>query len=163
MVGVHVAPSVDSAVDLPLIQRTVALVLKYECVGEPIEVGVFVADDTALQQYNRLYRGIDAPTDVLSFVNDTDETPFQSLSRYRYLGDLALSYERVQAQATQYGHAVERELAYLVTHGMLHLLGYDHERDEAEANLMRSHEEAIMHLLGLSRLASDSDSFALSP
>ena len=69
----------------------------------------------------------------------------------RYLGDLAISYERVIAQAAEYGHSRARELAYLAVHGVLHLLGYDHERGEADAALMRAREDAAMEQLGLRR------------
>ena len=69
----------------------------------------------------------------------------------RYLGDLAISYERVVAQAAEYGHSRERELVFLTVHGILHLLGYDHELGQAEAAAMRAREEAIMGQIGLQR------------
>ena len=69
----------------------------------------------------------------------------------RYLGDIAISFERVVAQAAEYGHTPERELAYLTAHGMLHLLGYDHERGPDDAAAMRAQEEAAMEQLGLRR------------
>jgi probable rRNA maturation factor len=69
----------------------------------------------------------------------------------RYLGDLAISYERVVGQAAEYGHSRARELAYLTVHGMLHLLGYDHERGADDAAAMRAREEAVMAEIGLVR------------
>jgi probable rRNA maturation factor len=69
----------------------------------------------------------------------------------RYLGDIAISYERVVAQAAEYGHSPARELAYLTAHGVLHLLGYDHERGPEDAAAMRAREEAAMERLGLRR------------
>jgi probable rRNA maturation factor len=68
-----------------------------------------------------------------------------------HLGDIALSFERVQAQAAEYGHSLQRELAYLVAHGTLHLLGYDHETGPTEAAAMRQREEAVLAGLGLAR------------
>jgi probable rRNA maturation factor len=69
----------------------------------------------------------------------------------RYLGDLAISYERVVAQAAEYGHSRARELAFLTVHGVLHLLGYDHERGLADQVVMRAREEVIMQQIGLPR------------
>jgi probable rRNA maturation factor len=144
--------------DAALIERAVAAVLEGEGVGGPIEVSVLVADDTALHALNRDYRGVDAPTDVLSFAAE-DEAPGGAAhpafvlppAAPRYLGDIAISYERVVAQAAEYGHSPARELAYLAAHGVLHLLGYDHERGPAEAATMRAREEAAMERLGLRR------------
>jgi probable rRNA maturation factor len=95
---------------------------------------------------------VDAPTDVLSFGDDGPATPFVGQpDAPRYLGDIAISYERVLAQAADYGHSVSRELAYLAVHGALHLLGYDHERGPDGAAAMRAREEAVMAALGLGR------------
>ncbi len=144
-----------------LVERTVAAVLvqvrptlarelPVQC-----EVAVRITDDAELHALNQTYRKINQPTDVLSFpANDDarDATPFVLPPDLpHFLGDVVLSYERVLAQAAEYGHTSERELAYLVAHGTLHLLGFDHERSAADAALMRQHEEAIMLLLGLGR------------
>lgn len=143
-------PFVD-VVDSALIERTVALVLWLENMTQTIEVSILVTDDETLQTLNRDYRGIDAPTDVLSFGNDgnTKETFITPPEMPRYLGDIAVSYERVCAQATAYGHSTRRELAYLVAHAMLHLLGYEHETSDEDAAVMRTHEEAVMEKLAL--------------
>jgi probable rRNA maturation factor len=114
---------------------------------------VLVADDATLHQLNRDYRGVDTPTDVLSFAA-ADAAPGAFVlppGVPQPLGDIALSYERVLAQAADYGHSTRRELAYLVAHGTLHLLGYDHERGPDAARAMRAREEAVMDELGLSR------------
>ncbi|MFL5804465.1 MAG: rRNA maturation RNase YbeY [Roseiflexaceae bacterium] len=144
--------------DAALIERAVAAVLAGEGVGEPVEVSVLVADDTALHALNRDYRGVDAPTDVLSFAAE-EEAPGGAAhpmfvlppAAPRYLGDIAISYERVLAQAAEYGHSPARELAYLAAHGVLHLLGYDHECGPEDAATMRAREEAAMERLGLRR------------
>src|SRR5262245_48891190 len=143
-------------VDPALIERAIATALASEKIAGSIEIGVLVADDAALHELNRDYRGVDAPTDVLSFADDEGASePRQLFVRPpdapRYLGDIAISFERVVAQAAEYGHARERELAFLTDHGILHLLGYDHERGEADAAAMRSREEAVMEQLGLPR------------
>jgi probable rRNA maturation factor len=143
-------------VDSSLIEQAVRAALSAERVSDSIEIGVLVADDATLHALNRDYRGVDAATDVLSFGDDDDAEPAQAQfvrppDAPRYLGDLAISYERVVAQAAEYGHSRSRELAYLAVHGLLHLLGYDHERGEADAALMRAREEAAMELLGLPR------------
>jgi len=142
-------------VDASLIEQAVIAALAVEGVSGSIEISVLVADDAALHALNRDYRGVDAPTDVLSFGDDDAEPAEARFVRPpdapRYLGDLAISYERVVAQAAEYGHSRARELAYLTVHGLLHLLGYDHERGEADAALMRAREEAAMERLGLPR------------
>jgi probable rRNA maturation factor len=143
--------------DAALIERTVAAVLAGEGVGGSVEVSVLVTDDDALQALNRDYRGVDLPTDVLSFAAE-EEQPGAVRPAFvlpptapRYLGDIAISYERVVAQAAEYGHSHARELAYLAAHGTLHLLGYDHERGAEDAAAMRAREEAAMERLGLRR------------
>jgi probable rRNA maturation factor len=142
-------------VDTALIERAAAAVLAHEGVSEPVEIGILVTDDIEMHALNRDYRGVDAPTDVLSFGGEPenpDDSPFVSApDTPHYLGDIALSYERVLTQAQEYGHTPQRELAYLVAHGMLHLLGYDHEAGPDEAATMRVLEEAIMRELGLGR------------
>jgi probable rRNA maturation factor len=141
-----------AGLDLTLAERAIAEVLRAEQVAGPAEVGVLVADDARLHELNRAYRGVDAPTDVLSFADDGPATAFvPQPDAPRYLGDIAISLERVLAQAAEYGHSPARELAYLAAHGALHLLGYDHERGPEDAAAMRAREEAAMAALGLSR------------
>ena len=145
----------ENDVDASLIEQAIAAALVAEGVAGAIEVSVLVTDDTTLHQLNRDYRNIDAPTDVLSFADDEESDAPTSFVRPpdapRYLGDLAISYERVVAQAAEYGHSRARELAFLTVHGILHLLGYDHERGDAEQAAMRAREEVIMQQIGLPR------------
>lgn len=144
-------------VDPSLIERAATAALAAEGVAGPVELSVLVADDATLHALNRDYRGVDSPTDVLSFGDDEEDSaePHAAFVRPpdapRYLGDLAISYERVIAQAAEYGHSRERELAFLTVHGVLHLLGYDHERGPEDAAAMRAREEAIMQQIGLPR------------
>jgi probable rRNA maturation factor len=145
----------QSDVDTLLIERAIAAALAAEGVAGTIEVSVLVTDDITLHQLNRDYRNVDAPTDVLSFADDQASDAPTAFVRPpnapRYLGDLAISYERVVAQATEYGHSRARELAFLTVHGILHLLGYDHERSDADQAAMRAREEVIMQQIGLPR------------
>ena len=141
-----------------LIRRTVRTALECEGVTLPCEVDVLITDDDGIHRINREQRDVDAPTDVLSFPalelrpgekpTEEDADPGTGLVP---LGDMALSYERVAAQAKEYGHSKSRELAYLVTHSVLHLLGYDHLDEGPQKTLMREHEESIMEKLELPR------------
>lgn len=145
----------QNEIDAALIEQAVAAALAAEGVAGAIEISVLVTDDATLHQLNRDYRNVDAPTDVLSFGDDEDSDAPTAFVRPpdapRYLGDLAISYERVIAQAAEYGHSRARELAFLTVHGILHLLGYDHERGDADQAAMRAREEVIMQQLGLPR------------
>jgi probable rRNA maturation factor len=153
-VDVQIDARFANAADAELIERAVAQTLAVEGIAGTIEVSVLVTDDAALHALNRDYRGVDAPTDVLSFAAE-DETSGPTFvlppGTPRYLGDIAISYERAVAQAAEYGHSRERELAYLTAHGVLHLLGYDHDRGAEGAAAMRAREEATMDRLGLRR------------
>jgi len=151
-VDIQVIPQYTAYVDSALIEQAVEHTLRMEQVAGPVEVGILITDDAGLQRLNQAYRGVDAPTDVLSFAEVDDDSAFvRPPDAPRYLGDIAISWERVVAQAAEYGHSRERELAFLVVHGMLHLLGYDHERSPADEANMRAREEEILHALGLSR------------
>jgi metalloprotein, YbeY/UPF0054 family len=121
------------------------------------EVSVVLADDEYIHQLNRQYRQKDSPTDVLSFaMNDLcagDQEPEIAEAPADIeilLGDIVISLETASRQAQEFGHSLERELAYLTVHGMLHLLGYDHEVEE-ERTEMRQEEEYILSLFGITR------------
>lgn len=138
--------------DSALVERAAAAVLAAEQMPEGCEVGIRITTDDELHRLNRDFRGVDAPTDVLSFADDGNDSRFVAApDQPHYLGDIAISYQRVLAQAAEYGHSPARELAYLTVHGVLHLLGYDHEQGLAEAARMRAREEEIMTILGLPR------------
>lgn len=141
-----------------LIRRTIRTALAAEGLTAPCEVDVLLTDDEGIHQINLDMRNVDRPTDVLSFPEfdlkpeelpaAEDADPGTGLIP---LGDMVLSMERVAAQAEEYGHSRQRELAYLVTHSVLHLLGYDHLDEGEMKQQMRGREEAIMALLGLER------------
>ena len=141
-----------------LIRRTIRTALAAEGMTLPCEVAVLLRDDEGIHRINLDMRNVDRPTDVLSFP-EFDLTPEELPAAEDAdpgtglipLGDMVLSMERVAAQAEEYGHSRQRELAYLVTHSMLHLLGYDHLDEGEMKKQMRGREEAIMALLGLER------------
>ena len=124
----------------------------------PCEVDVLVTGDAGIHAINLEMRGVDRPTDVLSFP-EFELTPGELPGAedadpgtgYVPLGDMVISLERVKAQAKEYGHANRRELAYLAVHSVLHLLGYDHLDEGPMKAQMREREEAIMSVLGLER------------
>lgn len=113
------------------------------------EVSVTFVDDKYIHQLNLDYRGVDRPTDVLSFALDEGEAMPQATVE-DVLGDVIISLERAQKQAEEYNHPLAREIAFLAVHGSLHLLGYDHVR-ETDTQLMRAKEEAILTQLGIGR------------
>lgn len=142
----------DLPLDLGVVEAAIAAVLEGEQIAGPVEVGVLITDDAELQRLNRAYRGLDQPTDVLSFADDGPPSAFVPQPEApRYLGDIAISLDRTLAQADEYGHSPARELAFLAAHGALHLLGYDHERGPADEAAMREREEAAMQKIGLIR------------
>ncbi len=141
-----------------LIRKTIRAALAAEGVDLPCEVDVLVTSDEGIHALNQEMRGVDAATDVLSFPEfdlspgelpaPEDADPGTGLAP---LGDMAVSLERVRAQAKEYGHSNRRELAYLVTHSVLHLLGYDHLDEGPQKAQMREREEAILSELGIAR------------
>lgn len=114
---------------------------------ERCSVSVSFAMKDEIQAMNKRYRGIDKVTDVLSFpqFEDLNEVPAEGEI---LLGDVMICVEVAVEQAREYGHSQERELLYLFTHSILHLLGYDHMDDEEKAE-MRAREEEIMRIIGL--------------
>ena len=164
MAKTHYIP-VTAAVDVPsydkkaaLVRKTIRKALKMEGVCLPCEVDVLLTDDAGIHEINLEMRGIDRPTDVLSFPafdlvpgQKPDKADADPATGLVPLGDMVISMEHVAAQAKEYGHSLQRELAYLVTHSVLHLLGYDHVDEGEMKEHMRSHEEAVMTALELTR------------
>jgi len=106
------------------------------------ELSIVLTDDVRLQQLNREYLGIDAPTDVLSFpASETDPE-----TGARYIGDILISLSQAQAQANTAGHPLESEVQLLVVHGVLHLLGHDHAEAEKKARMWKAQAEILANL-----------------
>ena len=140
------------------LRKVIRTALAAEGVDFPCEVDVRVTSDAGIHEINLETRGVDRPTDVLSFPAfdlRPGELPGEADADVATglvpLGDMCLSLERVQAQAKEYGHSNRRELAYLTVHSVLHLLGYDHLDEGPQKAQMRAREEAIMAELGLER------------
>ena len=135
----------QAAAYLTLLRRVAERAVASEGLRGAYALTVTVTDDEAVRELNRLHRGKDAVTDVLSFplVGDDPAAFVLPPGVPTPLGDVVVAFERCREQAREYGHAFERELAYLVTHGVLHLLGHDHE-DEEQRLLMRAREEEVL-------------------
>lgn len=135
-----------------LIIKAANTVLSMEIVSDNVEVSIALVDDIYIQKLNHQYRNINAPTDVLSFAMRETVEGENSLNVYEeeLLGDVVISLERAKSQALEYGHSFQREVGFLVVHGILHLLGYDHESEE-EKVVMRQKEEEILKTIDLTR------------
>lgn len=141
-----------------MLRETISAALDAEGVDLPCEVDVLLTDDEGIQEVNEQMRGVNAPTDVLSFPmlelapgehpTVEDEDPGSDTVP---LGDMCISIERAQAQAQEFGHCFAREINYLAVHSVLHLLGYDHMDEGLMKAQMREHEEAVMKRLDLER------------
>ena len=146
-----------------IIRDIIEEALNYEECPYEAEINVLLTDNREIQVMNREYRQIDRPTDVLSFPMIEYETPsdfsmveedfcdcFNPESGELMLGDIILSVDKVAEQAENYGHSQLREFAFLVTHSMLHLCGYDH-MEESDALLMEEKQRNILEELGITR------------
>lgn len=138
-----------------IIQKVVKTVLKLEGIKHDVDIYVTLTNNEEIHQINKEYRDVDRPTDVLSFPmyerEEIDKLREEKTDEIEeILGDIIISIPKIKEQAEEYGHSYERELAYLTTHGMLHLLGYDHMIEE-EKSVMRVHEEAVLEKLKISR------------
>ena len=136
-----------------LLRRAIDETLDYEQYRNDVQVSVTLTDDEGIHELNARFRGVDAPTDVLSFPlfdyeGETDEPPIDELGE-NMLGDIVLNLDRAHAQAEEFGHSFEREAAFLTVHSMLHLLGYDHETGEEDEADMRARQSAVMERMGL--------------
>lgn len=135
-----------------LVRRACKAALRFENFPYPAEISVSFVDDEEIRKMNKEFRNIDASTDVLSFpLCENDEYETSEETGCVALGDIVISIEHAQAQAEEYGHSFEREVAYLTVHSMLHLLGYDHEAGGLEQVRMREREEGVLSQLGLPR------------
>jgi len=143
-IAIQITPRFRANVDQRSLHRVATEVLSREGLEQETELSLVVTDDEAIRELNRRFRGVDAPTDVLAFGEGAEEQFVSVPGSPPYLGDVVISYPRAQAQAEELGHAVAEELKLLVIHGVLHLLGYDHQ-EGAAAERMREKEERILH------------------
>lgn len=140
-----------------LVEKVIKTVLEVEEVIDNVEVSVSFVDNEEIRKLNKYYRGIDKPTDVLSFPLAEFEDTYAEVEEIEEdseevqpIGDIVISLEKALEQSMEYGHSFEREVAYLTAHSMLHLLGYDHQTEE-ERKIMRQKEEEIMARLNIRR------------
>ena len=138
-----------------LVRRCCHAVLVQENFEGSAEISVTFVDDARIQELNKQHRNIDKATDVLSFpLGENGVYDINHETGAKMLGDIVISMERAVAQAEEYGHPLQREVAFLTVHSMLHLLGYDHVNGGLEAVHMREKEEAVLTQLGLKRNGS---------
>jgi len=150
-IGIHVEEKFRGVIDEGWVRRIAQTVLKAEGVAPPYEMSLVFTDSETVKQLNRDYRGVDEPTDVLAFCmlsqKEADSSfalPPDGVTR---IGEVIISYPQAVAQAREQGHSPERELALLVIHGILHLLGYDHEEPEEESKMRERERELLERCL----------------
>ena len=141
----------NEEINYKLIEKVISEALRYEGVNDNTEVSVTIVDNEEIRKINNKFRNIDRATDVLSFpLIDFDNESLPDDGSKIYLGDIIISIERAKEQAKEYGHSIDREIGFLTTHSMLHLLGYDHMVPEEEKEMFAKQEE-ILNNLGLRR------------
>ena len=117
-----------------------------------VQVDLTITDDDTMHELNKTYRGINKPTDVLAFPLSEESDPKELFvtapGELPHLGEVIVSYPTATRQAEEHGHSVNRELAILVIHGLLHLLGYDHDTDDNEKQ-MKALERDILYRIPL--------------
>lgn len=145
MIYISITDSFKDNADETSLDTAAATVLDHQKVkSEDVDLSIVITDDASLQDLNREYLSIDAPTDVLSFsLNEKDPETGRL-----YLGDAIISFPRAQEQAAKAGHAVVAELQLLTVHGVLHLLGYDHA-DPEEKEKMWGVQQEILTILNV--------------
>lgn len=152
IIDINIKRGIGFAFKRAWLKNIIKTALSAEKINQPVAVSLLITDDKHIQEMNRLYRGIDAPTDVLTFAlsekpADAPDIVFpEEQSGITSLGEIIISYPRIIEQAAEHGVPVSEEVALIVIHGMLHLLGYNHE-DAAGARKMRRREKAIMALV----------------
>ena len=138
-----------------LVRRCCHAVLVQENFEGSAEISVTFVDDEQIKELNKKHRDIDKSTDVLSFpLGENGKYDVNPETGAKILGDIVISMETAVRQAEEYGHPLQREIAFLTVHSMLHLLGYDHVIGGLEAVHMREKEEAVLTQLGLKRNGS---------
>jgi probable rRNA maturation factor len=148
MIQVLIRPSFEDEIDPARVERVACAVLEIESVSSDAMLSVVITDDGEIQSLNRQFRGIDAPTDVLSFADDAPDGSFVTgAGEPPYLGDVVVAYPRAEEQAAAQGHSVDDELRLLIVHGVLHLLGYDHAMPKDEAAMWSRQETILMALV----------------
>ena len=147
-IDVRTLPRFAGGVDEELLRRVATKVLRRERIEGEVALSVVITDDQAMRELNRQFRDVDAPTDVLAFGSGEEGDFVTAPGEPAYLGDVVISYPRAVVQTEEYGQSIDRELALLAVHGVLHLLGYDH-LNEAERAEMWARQNEILDSLEL--------------
>lgn len=137
-----------------LVKAAIYSTLEYEDFLNNAEISVSFTDDESIREINREHREIDAATDVLSFPmldGDNEECDINPATNAVILGDIVISLERARKQAEEFGHSFTREVAFLVVHSVLHLLGYDHVTNEEDEKAMFAKQDAVLEYMGIKR------------
>jgi len=146
-ISIHIEQNFRDCIDKQWMRKIAQQILQAESVTPPYEISIAFTDSETVQKLNRDYRGIDEPTDVLSFYMLPQEKNESSFilppDGVTHLGEVIISYPQAAEQAKEQGHPMKQELALLIIHGILHLLGYDHEQPEEEAK-MRVREKELL-------------------
>lgn len=142
-VSIHIAPRFARHVRRRTLAALARRALAAESVRAASELSIVITDNETVRELNRRFRGEDTPTDVLSFELGPDDGFVAAEDKGGLLGEVVISYQTAARQAAEAGRDVEDELAHLLVHGLLHLLGYDH-RSTREAGAMRAREESLL-------------------
>ncbi len=147
-ISIQIEKPFDGLVSRIRLKEAVTLALSHAGINKAVELGLVIASDETVHNLNRKYRGVDRTTDVLAFAlaeaDDKIAKPFAvPPDKIIHLGEVIISYPQARRQAEEQKHSIERELALLVAHGVLHLLGYDHEQP-ADAKKMRALEAKVL-------------------
>jgi probable rRNA maturation factor len=134
------------------LQRAIEIPLACEGVPTTVEISLVITGQERIQELNRDYRGLDKPTDVLSFAMSEQQTDEEAGAfigppdGIMHLGEIIVSYPQAVMQAAEKGHSIKREMAVLIVHGVLHILGYDHEKAEMEPAMLAREKEILLEL-----------------
>lgn len=145
---VEIFNQVDKKIEeLEDVKRVIDIAIKHQKLDN-LEFNIIIVSNEYIHELNRDYRGIDRPTDVITFALE-DNKDFVEID-HRVLGDIYISIDKAIEQAKEYGHGLKREICFLAVHGFLHLLGYDHMKKEDE-EVMFSLQEDILNEAGITK------------
>ncbi len=130
-------------VNAHLLKKVVSETLEHAGVSQPTEVSLVITDDDTISRLNEEYRGAKGTTDVLSFSLNGPGSFVLPPDDLNTLGEVVISYPQASRQADEQGHQVDEEMALLTTHGLLHLMGYDHESEEEEEEMRRQEQQSL--------------------
>ncbi len=152
-ISVLIDEGFEGYLEVGWLQSVAERVLAVQNAGSETEMGLVIANQEKVKQLNRSYRGKDEPTDVLAFsMLPAEQMPGAGFPQppdgVRHLGEVIISYPQAVIQAEEHQHSVKRELAILIIHGVLHLLGYDHETPELEQQMIAREREILSYIEG---------------